>query len=103
MTFIETSVFTKHIQEYLSDDEYAALQHFLNWQPDSGDIVPASGGVRKLRWAMQGRGKRGGIRVIYYWKKSEHEIWMLTAYVKNEKENIPAHILKKIAEEISNG
>lgn len=102
MTFIETSVFTKHIQEYLSDDEYAALQHFLNWQPEADDIVPASGGVKKMRWAMQGRGKRGGIRVIYYWKKSEHEIWMLTAYAKNEKENIPVHIWKKIAEEISN-
>jgi len=52
MTFIETSVFTKHIQEYLSDDEYSALQHFLNWQPEAGDIVPASGGVRMKIMAL---------------------------------------------------
>lgn len=102
MLFIETSIFTKYIQEYLSDDEYAALQHFLKEHPDSGDIVPLSGGVRKLRWNIKGRGKRGGIRVIYYWKNSENEIWMLTVYSKNEKENIPSHILKKIAQEIKN-
>ncbi|MCI5150516.1 MAG: transcriptional regulator, partial [Candidatus Electrothrix sp. MAN1_4] len=58
---------------------------------------------RKLRWAAKGQGKRGGLRVIYYWKKSEDEIWMLTVYSKNEKENIPAHILKKIVQEIKNG
>jgi mRNA-degrading endonuclease RelE of RelBE toxin-antitoxin system len=103
MVFIETSIFTKYIQEYLDDDEYAALQCFLNERPEAGNIVPASGGVRKLRWAVKGRGKRGGIRVIYYWKKSEHEIWLLTAYAKNEKENIPSHVLRKIAEEIGNG
>ncbi len=103
MVFIETSIFTKYLQEYLNDDEYSALQGFLNKYPESGDIIRASGGVRKLRWKIEGRGKRGGIRVIYFWKKSEHEIWMLTLYAKNKKETIPAHILKKIAEEISNG
>jgi hypothetical protein len=66
MVFIETSIFTKYIQEYLNDDEYAALQCFLNERPEAGNIVPANGGVRKLRWAVKGRGKRGGIRVIYY-------------------------------------
>jgi mRNA-degrading endonuclease RelE of RelBE toxin-antitoxin system len=101
MTFIETLIFTKYIQEYLSDDEYAGLQHFLKDHPESGNIVPASGGVRKMRWAAKGSGKRGGIRVIYYWKNAENEIWMLTVYSKNEKENIPAHLLKKIAQEIN--
>ena len=103
MIFIETSVFTKYIQEYLSDDEYSGLQIFLKESPESGNIVPSGGGVRKLRWSLKGRGKRGGLRVIYYWKKSEEEIWMLTVYSKNEKENIPAHILKKIVQEIKNG
>ena len=102
MLFIETTVFTKYIQEYLSDDEYAGLQFFLKDHPDSGNLVPSGGGVRKLRWSIKGRGKRGGLRVIYYWKKSEDEIWMLTVYSKNEKENIPAHILKKIVQEIKN-
>ncbi len=103
MIFIETSVFTKYIQEYLSDDEYSGLQIFLKESPESGNVVPSGGGVRKLRWSLKGRGKRGGLRVIYYWKKSEEEIWMLTVYSKNEKENIPAHILKKIVQEIKNG
>ena len=71
--------------------------------PDAGALVPGSGGVRKLRWAMSGRGKRGGIRVIYYWKCADDEIWMLTLYAKNERSSIPAHILKQIAEEIRNG
>ncbi|RWX49194.1 RelE toxin of RelE; RelB toxin-antitoxin system [Candidatus Electrothrix marina] len=103
MIFIETSIFTKYIQEYLSDDEYSGLQLFLKEHPESGNIVPSGGGVRKLRWSVKGRGKRGGLRVIYYWKKSEDEIWMLTVYSKTEKENIPAHILKKIVQEIKNG
>lgn len=67
---------------------------------DIGDIIRGSGGVRKVRWAVRGRGKRGGIRVIYYWKNATHEIWMLTLYAKNEKESIPSHILKQIAQEI---
>ena len=65
MEFIETSIFTKLIYTYLSDDEYLGLQVFLLKYPEAGKIVPGSGGVRKLRWAMAGRGKRGGVRVIY--------------------------------------
>ena len=70
--------------------------------PEAGKIVPGSGGVRKLRWAIAGKGKRGGVRVIYYFKKQENEIWMLTIYGKSEVENIPAHILRQIAEEVKN-
>ncbi len=103
MEFIETSTFTKLIYTYLSDDEYLGLQVFLLKYPETGKIVPGSGGVRKLRWAMAGKGKRGGVRVIYYFKKRESEIWMLTIYGKSEVENIPAHILRKIAEELKDG
>jgi len=102
MEFIETSIFTKLIYTYLTDDEYVGLQGFLLKYPEAGKIVPASGGVRKLRWAIAGKGKRGGVRVIYYFKKHENEIWMLTIYGKREVENIPAHILRQIAEEIKN-
>lgn len=103
MVFIETSTFTKLITKYLTDDEYLGLQTFLLKFPDAGDIVRGTGGVRKLRWQFSGKGKRGGLRIIYYWQVSEDEVWLLTAYGKSERESIPAHILKQIAEEIKNG
>jgi len=100
MIFIETSKFSALVDEHLSDDEYSALQWLLLAQPDAGAIVSGSGGVRKLRWGLQGRGKRGGVRVIYYWKKADDEIWMLTLYTKNERSTIPGHVLKQIAKEL---
>jgi hypothetical protein len=100
MIFIEASTFTKLIGIYLTDDEYLGLQNYLLKYPDAGKIVRGSGGVRKLRWAISGQGKSGGLRVIYYWKRQDDEIWMLTVYGKSERETIPGHILKKIAEEI---
>ena len=102
MIFIETTIFTKLLPKYLTDDEYRALQWYLLVYPDTGDLVRGSGGIRKVRWAPEGKGKRGGIRVMYYWKKSDKEIWLLTLYSKSEKTTIPGHILKKIAEEIEN-
>lgn len=102
MEFIETSIFTKLIDTYLSDDEYVALQSYLLKYPEAGKIIPGSGGVRKLRWALSGKGKRGGARVIYFFKKQDSEIWLLTIYSKSETENIPSHILRQIAEEIKN-
>jgi hypothetical protein len=100
--FIETPFFTKIVEHYLSDDEYAELQVYLDEYPGAGDIVRGSGGVRKLRWAAQGRGKRGGLRVIYYLRRAEDQIWMLTLYAKNVKESIPAHVLRQIKEAIEN-
>lgn len=99
-SFIESKLFSRLVGEYLTDDEYARLQGTLIEAPESGALVPGSGGVRKLRWAQPGRGKRGGIRVIYYAKTREGVIWMLTIYAKNEEANIPAHVLRKIREEI---
>ena len=103
MEFIEASAFTRHLYSYLTEDEYLGLQGFLLKYPETGKIVPGSGGVRKLRWAMKDKGKSGGVRVIYYFKKREDEIWLLTIYSKSEVENIPARILRKIAKEIENG
>ena len=102
MEFIESTAFTKYVYDYLSDDEYLGLQSFLLLYPESGKVVPGSGGVRKIRWAMTGKGKSGGVRVIYYFKRQDDEIWLLTIYSKNEVENFPAHILRKIAKEIEN-
>lgn len=97
--FKESPLFTKLVRNYLTDDEYAGLQWALASHPDAGDMIPGSGGLRKLRWNAQGRGKRGGLRVIYYWRSARGDIWLLTIYAKNEAENIPAHILHRIKEE----
>lgn len=102
MEFIEATAFTKHVYEYLSDDEFLGLQCFLLQHPDAGKIVPGTGGVRKIRWAISGRGKSGGVRVIYYFKRQDDEIWLLTIYSKSEVENIPSHVLRQIAKEIEN-
>ena len=100
VTFVETKLFTKLVQQYLTDDEYAALQQSLIVNPEAGDVIPGSGGVRKLRWGVAGRGKRGGLRVIYFLRVRQGEIWMLTLYAKNVADNIPANVLRKIKEEI---
>ena len=100
VTFVETKLFTELVLDYLSDDEYAAMQQFLVVNPEAGDVIPASGGVRKLRWGVAGRGKRGGPRVIYFLRRRNDEVWMLTLYAKNVADNIPAKVLKKIKEAI---
>jgi len=74
LTFKETPLFTKLVDKYLSDDEYAALQWALAEHPDAGDLIPRSGGLRKLRWSAEGHSKRGGYRVIYYWRNWQGEI-----------------------------
>jgi hypothetical protein len=100
LTFIETRLFTRLLGEYLSDDEYFRLQATLSNNPEAGPVVPESGGVRKLRWGLAGRGKRGGLRVIYYLRLREGVIWMLTLYPKNVADNIPTHVLRQIRKEI---
>ena len=99
-SFIETRLFSKLVGEHLSDDEYASLQRKLVANPQAGTLIAGSGGLRKIRWAIRGRGKRGGVRVIYYPKMREGVIWMLTIYAKNVAESIPPHVLQKIKEEI---
>lgn len=74
VTFVETKLFTKLVQQYLTDDGYARLQQLLIANPEAGDVIPGSGGVRKLRWGMAGRGKRGGLRVIYFLRLRQGEI-----------------------------
>jgi hypothetical protein len=101
-TFIETSSFEKTVGEYLSDYEYSGLQQHMLMNPTAGDVVPKSGGVRKLRWRIQGKGKRGGVRVIYYVRYNPNEFWMLAIYAKSQQENAPAHILNQLRKAIEN-
>lgn len=99
-SFIETRLFTKLVQRHLTDEDYSELQRTLIAQPDAGSVIPGSGGVRKLRWAAPGRGKRGGYRIIYYLRMADGVIWLLTMYPKNLTEDIPAHVLRRIRQEI---
>ena len=101
MKIIETSIFTKKIISLLSDEEYRNLQNELILNPEKGKIIRESGGLRKMRWGISGRGKSGGVRIIYYWIKNKEIILMLLVYPKNEQDNItPSQmkILKSIVE-----
>ncbi len=87
--------------DYLSVEEYRALQWELATRPNIGDIIPASGGVRKMRWAVKGRGKRGGLRIIYYYRTSKGQILLLTLYAKNEVADLTAEQLELILREVN--
>jgi hypothetical protein len=102
MEIVETSLFTRQIKELIEDESYAELQLALVRRPDLGDLIPGSGGLRKVRWSQAGRGKRGGIRVIYYWYSPDDLIYMLLAYAKSTQENLTQEqlkILRKLVEE----
>lgn len=88
MEFIETPYFSRQLANLLSDDEYQQLQLALLEQPDRGDIIRGGGGVRKLRHALPGRGKSGGVRVIYYWICNDHQIYMLDIYPKSKQDTL---------------
>lgn len=96
MVFIETPIFTRRIQATLSGEEYRLLQNHLVNRPDSGKLISGSGGLRKLRWAEGGHGKRGGIRVIYYWFVSQEIILLLFAYPKSEQDDLTRDQLKQL-------
>ena len=101
MVIIETSVFSRLIQELMSDEGYRALQEVLITRPESGDLIKGSGGLRKIRWKLEGQGKRGGVRVIYYWVSADDQIRMLYVYRKSKQTDLtPAQLatLKSIVE-----
>lgn len=102
-TFIESSIFERTRPAYLDDDEYSELQQFLMQNPEVGELIPGSGGVRKARWTRAGMGKRGGLRIIYYVRYEPNEFWMLTVYAKAKRDNVPAHILRQLLEVFRDG
>lgn len=102
-TVIETPLFQRLADDHWTEEERSAFVSFIAANPEAGDVVPGSGGVRKVRWGLAGRGKRGGVRVIYFNRLSHGEIWLLVLYVKARTANIPAYILRQIKEEIEHG
>jgi mRNA-degrading endonuclease RelE of RelBE toxin-antitoxin system len=102
VVIIETSIFTRQVQMLLSDEEYRQLQMALVSRPDLGPVIPGSGGLRKVRWVFRGRGKRGGVRAIYYWAVVHNTILMLFMYAKNEQDDLTPEqlkVLRRIIEE----
>jgi mRNA-degrading endonuclease RelE of RelBE toxin-antitoxin system len=102
MEIVETSLFTKRIGAILKEEEYRTLQSHLVENPDSDVVVPGAGGIRKIRWGMREKGKRGGARVIYYWAVSRDKILMLHAFAKSERVDLTRDqlaILKGVVEE----
>ncbi len=102
MRFVETPVFTAAVTSLLSDEEYRQLQLALLIRPEQGVLIRGSGGLRKLRWGARGRGKRGGVRVIYYWHPGEQFLYMLLTYAKSEQDDLtPAQlrVLRRLMQE----
>lgn len=99
-TVSETEIFKRFVGDYWTEDERGAFCAWLANNPLVGDVIPGSGGCRKVRWAANSHGKRGGVRVIYYNILLDGTIWLLTIYGKNVRENIPAHVIQAIKETI---
>lgn len=90
MEFIEAPSFTQFVGHYLADDGYRELQHHILQDPEAGEVIPGTGGFRKLRWPdrRRGKGKRGGLRVIYYYFPGDRQVWFMTIYDKDEVQDL---------------
>ncbi len=101
MEFIETAAFVRSTHGLLGENDIVDLQSVLLLRPEAGAIIPGTAGCRKLRWPLPGRGKSGGARVIYYWLRADHQIYLLLAYAKNRQEDLTpeqARLLRQITE-----
>lgn len=103
MIFIETPVFTAILPSYLSDENYRKLQQALLMRPDAGQVIPGSRGLRKLRWRTEHGGKRGGLRIIYYWYVAGEALYMLYVYQKNEQEDLTRQQIKVLSRLVEEG
>ncbi len=98
--FIEDQEFQKRRKGLMDDDELFALMAWLAVQPGAGKVIPDSGGLRKVRWAAKGHGKRGGARVIYFWWMADDKILLLDIYTKSRQENLAADAIKKLQRKV---
>lgn len=96
MVIVETPVFTRRCYKRLDDEQYRALQTALVASPEAGPVIPGGGGLRKLRWAGSGRGRRGGARVIYRWFPEREKLLMLFVFLKQERDDLSAVQLKQL-------
>ncbi|MBP1777092.1 MAG: hypothetical protein H6Q86_3102 [candidate division NC10 bacterium] len=103
LSFIELPSFAAVRDRYLDDDEFIVLQQHLAEHPNAGEVIPRSGGCRKLRWGAAGRGKRGGTRVIYFLRLGSGQIVLVTMYSKNVREDIDPRLLRRIKEVFERG
>jgi hypothetical protein len=95
LTVVETAAFSALWPDYWTEEELGGFCFWLARNPNAGDVVPESGGCRKVRWALRGAGKSGGVRVIYFTKLSDGQIWLVTMYAKNERSTIPGREIRK--------
>ena len=106
MVFVELTPFVDFRTEYWTDDDLRALQNFLLLSPNAGDLIRGSSGLRKIRWSAQGRGKRGGARVIYYWHVPKDRVYLIYGYVKSEREDLTPQqiaVLAELMKDMKNG
>jgi hypothetical protein len=102
LVFFETPLFTRLLPDYLNDESYRGLQRALLENPELGNMMPGTGGFRKVRWedSRRGKGKRGGLRVIYYSLTAEHQIWFFTLYDKDEATDLTSGEKKVLKQSI---
>ncbi|MDP2359136.1 MAG: type II toxin-antitoxin system RelE/ParE family toxin [bacterium] len=94
MRFVETPIFTRLVKALVPDEDYRTLQMALILRPEQGALIQGSGGLRKIRWGGSGRGRSGGLRIIYFWDKEQTAFYMLLAYAKNEQEDLTPEQLR---------
>jgi len=99
LTVVETWAFARQADEIWSDEERAAFIYFIAANPEAGAVIPGTGGIRKVRWSIEGRGKRGGARVIYFFYKRNAPIYLLMVYSKNIRENLSQQEKKQLRQE----